>query len=170
MLKTENLNSELSTIKKIAYNHCSLLISDYKNDVEGKEYKACQFKLNELSIICRNGKITPKKIGQFVTFWKRNKNGITEPFKASDQFDFYLINVNKNHRLGQFIFPKSTLIKKGIISTSKKDGKRGFRVYPIWDTTNNQQAEKTQQWQLNYFVEYNDKVNLEFVKKLFEEK
>ena len=56
------------------------------------------------------------------------------------------------------------------LAAEKKDGKRGFRVYPIWDLAINKQAEKTQKWQLNYFVEYNDKTDLEFVKKLFQQK
>jgi hypothetical protein len=36
------------------------------------------------------------------------------------------------------------LIEKGIVSTSKKEGKRGFSVYPIWDKTASHQAVKTQ--------------------------
>ena len=70
--------------------------------------------------------------------------------------------------MGQFVIPKSVLIEKGIISTSKKEGKRGFRVYPIWDKTINKQAVLTQQWQLNYFFEINDDLDLSFVKKLYQ--
>jgi len=57
------------------------------------------------------------------------------------------------------VFPKSELINKGIITTNKKDGKRGFRVYPKWNKTTNKQAEKTQKWQLNYFYEINEKTD-----------
>ena len=170
MSKTKILNSVLRKIKVIAYDQCNLLISDFTNELESSAYKACQFKLNELNIICRTSKITPKKIGQFVTFWKRNKYNITEPYQATDSIDFYLINVIKDQRIGQFIFPKSILISKGILSTPKKDGKRGFRVYPIWDKPSNNQATKTQQWQLDYFVEYNEATDLKFLTELFNRK
>ncbi|MNT01813.1 MepB protein [compost metagenome] len=30
--------------------------------------------------------------------------------------------------------------------------KEGIRVYPPWDTTNSKQAQKTQNWQLAYFL------------------
>ncbi|WP_158857828.1 MepB family protein [Lunatibacter salilacus] len=35
----------------------------------------------------------------------------------------------------------------------EKNGKRAFRVYPSWDATASTQAERTQQWQLEYFFE-----------------
>ena len=161
------MNSELSKIKNKIYDKCSLRISEFEEELESKEYCACRFKLNGLNIICRNAKITPKKVGQFVTFWKRNKSGITEPLNENDRFDFYVINVSRENKLGQFIIPKSKLIDKGIISTNKKDGKRGFRVYPSWDTPNNKQAERTQKWQLNYFVEIDNKSDLKLVGNLY---
>ncbi|MFT5754883.1 MAG: hypothetical protein ACI924_002130 [Flavobacterium sp.] len=58
------------------------------------------------------------------------------------------------------------MIEKGIVSTSKKEGKRGFSVYPIWDKTASHQAVKTQKWQLNYFFEVNKGLDFSFVKKL----
>ena len=66
------MNSNLKKIDREIYAQCSLQISDLKKEPEGKEYDACQFKLNGMNIICRSSKVTPKKIGQFVTFWKRN--------------------------------------------------------------------------------------------------
>jgi hypothetical protein len=33
-------------------------------------------------------------------------------------------------------------MEKGIVSSSKIDGKRGFSVYPIWDKTTSQQVVK----------------------------
>ena len=44
------------------------------------------------------------------------------------------------------------LINKEIVS-DKKEGKRAIRVYPPWDIAINKQAQKTQKWQLNYFLE-----------------
>ena len=43
--------------------------------------------------------------------------------------------------------------RKGRFSTKQRDGKRGFRVYPPWDEASNNQAKKTQEWQLNYFLD-----------------
>lgn len=78
-----------------------------------------------------------------------------------------MVNVKYDDHFGQFIFPKSKLIEKGIISTNKKEGKRAFRVYPPWDTVINKQAERTQKWQLNYFLRIDNSVNIELAQKLY---
>jgi len=57
------------------------------------------------------------------------------------------------------------LSKQGIITTAKKDGKRGFRVYPRWDKVQNSQAKRTQKWQLNYFYKIDENIDLEKVNK-----
>ena len=59
------------------------------------------------------------------------------------------------------------LIKRGIISTNKKDGKRAFRVYPKWDFPKNRQAEKTQKWQLENFYEVDNSTDLNKVVELY---
>ena len=64
-----------------------------------------------------------------------------------------IISVRKENNFGQFIFPKAVLLEKGIFSTSTKEGKRATRVYPPWDVTTSKQAQKTQTWQMNYFLE-----------------
>ena len=148
------------------YNKSSFQVSEFELEPESKEYDACRFKLNGRNIVYRSSKTTPKKIGQFVTFWKRNANGITEPLHEHDAFDFYIINVASENKLGQFIFPKSILIEKGISSTQAKDGKRGFRVYPPWDKPTSKQAEKTQKWQVEYFVEISVKTDLKLMTQL----
>lgn len=162
------MNNNLNKIKTEIYDKCSLKISDFKTELESKEYDASRFKLNGLNILSRNAKITPKKVGQFVTFWKRNKNGPIEPFNEKDQIDFYVVNTRMKEKFGQFVFPKSVLIKKEIISTEKKEGKRAFRIYPKWDITKSKQAELTQEWQLKYFYEINKLTDLNFVKKLYQ--
>ncbi|MGS2739696.1 MepB family protein [Sinomicrobium sp. M5D2P17] len=164
------VNSELAGIKKMIYDKCALQISGFKNEPESKDYEACQFQLNERNIICRNAKTTPKKAGQFVTFWKRNGKGPIEPFHETDPIDFYVVNVQTKKQMGQFVFPKSALIKKEIISTDKKEGKRAFRVYPSWDVTHNKQAEQAQKWQLNYFYEINNSTDLKRVIELYKNK
>jgi hypothetical protein len=157
----------MNEIKKEIYRNCGLQISYFTIEPESQEYNACQFQLNGQKIISRTAKITPQKVGQFVTFWKRNKEGITQPYSEKNNFHFYVINVERENRTGQFVFPKSILITKGIVATEKKDGKRGFRVYPVWDIATNKQAEKTQLWQLDYFYEIGEIINFEKVKKLY---
>ncbi len=162
------MDNNLNQIKTEVYDKCSLEIQNFITEPESKEYDACRFELNGRSIISRSAKVTPKKIGQFVTFWKRNEGGPIEPFSETDRIDFYAVNVRSENQFGQFVFPKSILIKKGIISTEKKEGKRAFRVYPKWDTTTNKQSERTQKWQLNYFYEINKSVDCNKIIELYE--
>ncbi|MDO6801945.1 MepB family protein [Wenyingzhuangia sp. 1_MG-2023] len=161
------MDSNLNQIKWEVYEKSGLKITDFQTEKESKEYAACRFELNGLKIISRNSKITPKKVGQFVTFWKRNGNGPIEPFDENDLIDFYTVNVRSENKFGQFVFPKSVLIKKGIISTEKKEGKRAFRVYPNWDIAKNKQAEQTQKWQLNYFYLINNATDFKKVAELY---
>ncbi|MEQ8243978.1 MepB family protein [Fulvivirga sp.] len=156
------MDNTLKHIQAQVYKPCGFELSGLKTESESKEYDACRFVLNGLKIISRSAKITPKKGGQFVTFWKRKGNEPIEPFHETDAVDFYVVNLRADDKLGQFVFPRSVLIKKGIISTDKKEGKRAFRVYPPWDTTNSKQAERTQKWQLDYFYEIGE--NIDFVK------
>ncbi|MFK7899730.1 MAG: MepB family protein [Cyclobacteriaceae bacterium] len=79
MNRIEMFNKNLAEIISKIYDKCSLKISKINNEPEGIEYDACQFELNEMKIICRSSKITAKKNGQFLTFWKRNEEGITTP-------------------------------------------------------------------------------------------
>lgn len=164
------MNANLHEIKSQIYDKCSLEISDFKNEAEGLDYDACQFQLDGKHIICRSSKITSKKVGQFVTFWKRNTAGITKPYSEAETIDFYVINVKDKDRFGQFVFPKYVLINKGIISTDTKDGKRGFRVYPKWDIVQSKQAEKTQKWQVDYFYEIDEHLSLSKVLELYKTK
>tara|TARA_B110000046_G_scaffold173759_1_gene196685 strand:+ start:33762 stop:34091 length:330 start_codon:yes stop_codon:yes gene_type:complete len=55
-----------------------------------------------------------------VSVWKRNSAGITQPQDVNDDFDHFVIQCEKGKDIGQFIFPKSVLGKKGIIFTSEK--------------------------------------------------
>ena len=74
--------------------------------------------------------------------------------------------------MGVFIFPKTVLHQNGILSDDKKDGKRGIRVYPPWDLTTNKQAQKTQLWQIDYFVALleNKQIDVEKIQILFQKK
>lgn len=129
-------------------------IQDFKIEPESVDYAACHFKYNNFKALFRIGKTTPKKVGQFVVLWKRASNGLTEPFSLNDSIDFFVVTVIASNRRGQFVFPKKILYEKGILSGENSEGKRGIRVYPVWDITTNRQAKNTQAWQLDYFFEY----------------
>lgn len=161
---------DLQVVKDLVYDKCNFVMTNLKPHTESVEYAACSFQLNDWKIEHRLSKITPTKTGQFVTVWKRNENGITEPFSIQDDIDFIVITSGSEKRIGQFIFPKSVLAAKGIITSHGKQGKRGVRVYPPWDIVTNKQAEKTQSWQINYFVtiENTHAAYLELARKLFE--
>lgn len=159
------LYPNLRTIEKL-FSSQGLELTNLLIHPESSEYEACSFTLNGKNIEYRTSKITPTKTGQFVTIWKRNKDGITAPFDISDKFDFVIISSKSEDKIGQFIFPKSILAEKGIISNKGKGGKRGTRVYPPWDNVDNKQAKKTQNWQIKYFVEIkaNESPNFDILK------
>jgi len=143
----------LEMVNNLLYKPAGYNVQVLQQHQEGLEYESSSFVLNNGVFLYRLAKITPKKLGQFVAIWKRNSAGITSPFDDHDPFDFMCITVQKEGRLGQFIFPKKILIDKGVISAHGKGGKRGMRVYPAWDITRNQQAWKTQEWQVKFFIE-----------------
>jgi hypothetical protein len=165
---TWTTSQNLLSAKKL-YDACVFDCTMPKPEAESVEYAAHTFKINGKSVIYREAKITPTKTGQFVTIWKRNAEGITEPFMVSDTFDFIIIGTQKEDKMGQFVFPKSVLLQNGVISGDNKEGKRGIRVYPPWDVVANKQAEKTQKWQTKYFIQIlqNGLTDLDLAKKLF---
>jgi hypothetical protein len=158
----------LLLVKTNIFNPLSLNLSAYFQESEGAEYSACGFSLNQKSVKFRAAKTTPKKVGQFVTLWKRNIAGITVPFDENDEIDLVMIFANTETQKGLFVFPKALLIERKVISTSTIEGKRGFRLYPPWDNAPNKQATATQAWQVNYFMEFNttDPIDQNFLAKL----
>ncbi|MBA3723092.1 MAG: MepB family protein [Parachlamydiaceae bacterium] len=164
---------DLHAAIQLIYEPCGLVCSNNNKEEESEEYGASTFNLsfdsNLSRIKFRIGKITPTKIGQFVTFWKRNIDGIIIPHDFKDPFDFFVVNARKGDHFGQFVFPKEILLEEGIISNEGQGGKLGTRIYPPWDATESKQAKKTQAWQLMHFLEFspNESVNISKVQKLF---
>ncbi|WP_336964884.1 MepB family protein [Chryseobacterium contaminans] len=144
----------LKTIEEQLFHPLGLSCSNIEEDLECREYSGFNFTVNEQNFKFRISKITPTKTGQFVTIWKRNEKGETTPFDATDNIDFYLVASFKDNLSGIFIFPKQILAEKEVLSNGKKIGKRGIRVYPTWDKAESKQAQKTQAWQTQYFLEF----------------
>jgi hypothetical protein len=113
------------------------------------------------AVLCRSGagpvrlrvaKVTPTKVGLFVTVWQRAADGSTRPFPSDDGVDLLVVVVRQGERVGRFAFSKTALVEHGIVSVDGGGGKRGFRVYPPWSQTSNPQARRTQAWQGRYFA------------------
>lgn len=145
--------TDLKSIDELVFKPCNFSLKNIKPETESQEYSAHRFQLDEKQILFRVAKVTPTKKGQFVAIWKRNTEGITAPFEVADEFDFYLIATKTTTNFGIFIFPKKILNENKILSDQTRDGKRGIRVYPIWDEATSKQAHKTQLWQTKYFLD-----------------
>lgn len=142
----------ISHIENSLFKKVEMKISDLKKDEECEEYGGFNFQILQHKIKFRKAKITPKKNGQFVTLWRRNTAGKTEPFTAGEDFDFCLIATVEKNAFGFFFFPKNILAEKHILTHHHKEGKRGFRVYADWDIPQSKQAESTKNWQTKYFI------------------
>lgn len=137
------------------YVQCGLNVACMQWEQESVDYNACRFQINGLNVICRTAKTTPTKTGQFVTLWKRVADGPIQPFDNTDDIDLVVVNTTVGLNSGQFVFPKSVLVNHGVLSTNTKEGKRAIRVYPPWVKTTSKQAQKSQAWQLEYFININ---------------
>lgn len=142
-LSVSDMHRDLNAIKQLVYDPNGYKLSDYKKEHESKEYGACSFQLNESQCIFRVAKITPIKVGQFVAVWKRIGKSLPQSYDSKDGVDFFVISTRDGNHFGQFIFPKSVLCERKIMSTNGKRGKTGMRVYPPWVKTTNKQAIKT---------------------------
>lgn len=146
------IHPDLLTACSLAYEPNGLSCKNIVHESESKEYAACTFSMNGKNIVFRVANITPTKLGQFVTLWKRSKNGPIRPYDVTDAVDTFIISTRSGNWLGQFIFPKSVLYEKGCVAKDGHGGKRGMRVYPPWDVVTSPQAKKTQAWQCAYFA------------------
>ena len=151
-------NPNFQSIIEQYFCKIGLKLDNLSINKEGKEYGACSYSLNGQKVVHRVSKVTPIKIGQFVTVWKRDVNGKTTPYVIKDDFDIMIIASECEGRLGIFNFPKLVLAERGVITTDSKKGICGMRVYPPWDIVTNKQALKTQSWQLKYFVEIESQI------------
>lgn len=168
MTNSSNIFSEIQLLNNSIFKVCGIQLENVAAEKESQEYFAHNFELNKQKVKFRMAKITPTKTGQFVSIWKRNEKGITEPHNVDDYFEFYFIATRQAERFGVFIFNKTVLSENRILTSPKGKGKRGIRVYPNWSVTENKQAKKTQNWQTKYFVEIgnSNEIDLNKLKKL----
>jgi hypothetical protein len=143
---------DLQLITQSLFDPNNFSYSAPQKEAESAGYAAASFTLNGKAIRFRLSKITPTKIGQFVTLWKRIGPGPIQPFDADDELDYVLIACRHAENFGLFVFPKARLLQQDIVAQNGQGGKRAIRVYPPWDNTLSRQAQRTQAWQLNYFL------------------
>ena len=149
---------DLLTAQALAYAPCGYSVEQLQPELESADYAACTLLLNGLRVQYRVAKNTPTKVGQFVTLWKRVGRGPIQPFDVGDPVDVFVVSTRSGARLGQFVFPKAVLVAQGVVAGADRPGhgKRALRVYPPWATTTSIQAQNTQAWQLQYFVEMSE--------------
>lgn len=147
------MNEALKPTAKWLSTKSGLTIQNLRVDPECAAYSGYNFNAGNIRIKFRNAKVTPKKVGQFVTLWKRNTFGHTEPFDLHDAFDFYIVATQKEEKSGFFFFSRLTLAELGVITSPQQEGKRGFRVYPAWEIPLNKQAEQTKKRQMECFID-----------------
>lgn len=143
---------ELARTQALVYQPAGLALADVQVEAESAEYGAARFVLDGRPVRFRVARITPTKIGQFVTLWKRIDGGEIQPFDAADADQLFIVTVRRGEDFGQFVFPKAALRRHDVIALDGRGGKRAMRVYPPWDRPASRQAEKTQQWQADYFL------------------
>jgi hypothetical protein len=163
----KDLHPDFFEAEQRIYEPLGLICNNLQQEAESSEYGACTFEMNGQRIIFRVAKITPTKVGQFVTLWKRIGKGPIMPYDVNDPFDLVVVNVSANGLFGQFVFPKAVLEEKGIISKKGIGGKRAIRVYPLWDIADNPQAKRSQAWQLRYFFEVGQDNKDPMIKRLY---
>lgn len=147
------MHPDLLAVQALVYEPLGLVCSSPEAEAESADYGAFTFGVNGASIRFRVAKTTPTKVGQFVTLWKRPGKGPIQPFDQSDALDYCVVSTRTPEQFGQFVFPKSVLVARGILSVAGLGGKRALRVYPPWDGTTSRQAKATQRWQADYFLD-----------------
>ncbi|MGF6114713.1 hypothetical protein ABIE30_003231 [Janthinobacterium lividum] len=131
-------------------------------EAESADYGACRADLHGKRLVLRVAKTTPTKTGQFVTVWKRpHPEADIAPLDEADPVDVVIIAVSDGMQHGFFVFPRSVLLERGVMSRAGQCGKRALRVYPPWCAPASIQALRTQRWQAACFVAAGDQQRLE---------
>ena len=122
-------------------------------EAQNSDYESGIFQIGEDAWHIRTARNTPTKPGAFVAFWQRDAEGNTTPFSDEDPAEGLFVFVEQHERRGVFRFTGAHLAELGITS-GKRSGKRGFRVYPSWCAGLNARAATTQRAQAPAFQEF----------------
>lgn len=122
-------------------------------EMQNGDYESGLVEIGDEAWHIRTARNTPTKAGAFVAFWQRDAEGRTTPFSDDAIAAGLLVFVEQHGRRGVFRFTDLHLAELGITS-GRRPGKRGFRVYPSWCACLNAQAAATQRAQAPAFWEY----------------
>ena len=89
----QSVHADLAAILEAVYGAHGLVVTQLVQELESREYGAASFMLNGMQILFRAAHITPTKVGQFVTLWKRSGGGPIQPYDDTDVIDFVVISV-----------------------------------------------------------------------------
>lgn len=142
-------------------------MTQLKTDLHNHEYEAMVFSVNEIHFRSRLAKKTPNKKGFFVTCWEKDDSGRNQPFPYEQSPDKLIVSIIDEENKGQFIFPKSVLLKQSILRDQETKGKMAFRIYPVWESNLNKTAQKTQLWQRDYFLDLTKSVDKDRASHLY---
>lgn len=156
-----DVNGDLKTLENLIFIPNNIMVKDFTLDKESLDYGASTAKLNSIPVAFRVAKITSTKIGYFVTLWKRGLDRKIKPYNIECETKLFIIIVRDGINFGHFIFSKETLLNYGLISDNTSKGKLAIRLYPSWCITESKQAKKTQEWQLQYFINHSDLFTVE---------
>jgi hypothetical protein len=154
------VHPDLSVVLTVA-GRLGLQASGVVLEQANAEYGAYRARVGRGLVRLRVGRLTPRKVGLFVAVWQRAADGGTEPLTSDDGVNVLIITVREEDRAGAFVFPAEALVQHGIVSVAGNGGKRGFRMYPPWSTTDNRQAMRTQRWQGAFFLDLSDPLHLD---------
>jgi hypothetical protein len=132
-------------------------VSKIAHETESAAYAAARLTIDGERVVFRVAKMTPTKLGQFVTLWKRDTPAAEiAPIDGADDVASVIIWVSDASRAGVFVFARQTLLDHDVMSPEGRGGRRALRVYPPWIPAAmlNKQATATQRWQLPWFVAF----------------
>ncbi len=122
-------------------------------ETQNSDYESGIVQIGEEAWRIRTARNTPTKPGAFLAFWRRDAEGNTTPFSDDDPAAGLIVFVEQDDRRGVFRFTAAHLAELGITS-GRRPGKRGFRVYPSWCVGLNVQATTTQRAQAPAFQQF----------------
>lgn len=144
-----------------------VIIKQVHEETQNSEYEGGIVTINGQSYRSRLAKLTPKKVGYFVAFWEKGPNNQNQAFDMANTPDKSIISIIDGDLKGQFVFPKSILIQKGVLRREHAKGKMAMRVYPTWFDQLNTTASQTQKWQGAYFIDLSSEVDHKRVNQLY---
>ncbi|MEB7792166.1 MepB family protein [Enterococcus faecalis] len=145
----------------------SVKMTDLQLETQNSEYEGFTFIANNHTYRSRLAKITPKKVGYFVTFWEKDVSNKNQAYSYQESPDSVIITIIDGEKVGQFLFPKEILLQKSVLRYNDCPGKMAIRVYPTWVTGLNATARKTQKWQSQYFIDLSITIDSKTLKSLY---